>query len=296
MPPSYGGAGFGAGNGRNQSFYVTGNLNMTGGASNAGSSSAYIGSQTGGGTIDVQVGGTVVERRQRHLRRRHDRQYRRFVGRDHGQAFGRQCITANGNAGGVLLGVKNPGATGNSVTVKAGWDAAADAPSGQAGTIALNGPVTIKTDASGDVLIQAYGGGVTLGAGTMTQGGSISITGDTAVALDGAVQGEGAVLAYGAGISIGAAGSVSSNAIGDAISLVSSTTFTNNYGGNPLSTPNGRWLVYAADPASVTKNGMTSDFRQYEHGYGDTIGSSGNGFIYASAPGTLNVDTTLDIR
>jgi hypothetical protein len=57
---SYGGAGFGAGNGRNQSFFVTGDLTMTGGASNAGSSSAYIGSQTGGGTIDVQVGGVVT--------------------------------------------------------------------------------------------------------------------------------------------------------------------------------------------------------------------------------------------
>jgi hypothetical protein len=262
---SYGGAGFGAGNGRNQSFHVTGNLNMTGGASNAGSSSAYIGSQTGGGTIDVRVGGTA-------LLNGGGGTYGGVMIGSIDDSLGAttvklsaaSTITANGNAGGVLLGVKNPGAAGNSVTVKAGWDAAADAPSGQAGTIALNGQVAIKTDTSGDVLIQAYGGGVTLGAGTMTQGGSISITGDAAVALDGAVQGEGAVLAYGAGISIGAAGSVSSNAAGDAISLVSSTTFTNNYGGNPLATPNGRWLVYAADPASVTKNGMTSAFRQYE--------------------------------
>jgi filamentous hemagglutinin family protein len=291
---SYGGAGFGAGNGRNQSFYVTGNLNMTGGASNAGSSSAYIGSQTGGGTIDVQVGGVVT--------------LNGGTGTYGGVMIGSiddslgattvklsagKNIAATGGTGGVLLGVKSPGATGNIVDVRAGWDAAAGAPSGQAGTIALNGPVTIKTDAGGQVLVQGSGGGITLGAGTMTQSGSISINADSTVALDGAIHGEGAVLAYGAGISIGAAGSVSSNATGDAISLVSSTTFTNNYGGNPLSTPNGRWLVYAADPASVTKNGMTSAFRQYETVYGDTIGSGGNGFIYASAPGVLNVDTTL---
>jgi hypothetical protein len=267
---------------------------MTGGASNAGSSSAYIGSQTGGGTIDVQVGGVVT--------------LNGGTGTYGGVMIGSiddslgattvklsagKNIAATGGTGGVLLGVKSPGATGNIVDVRAGWDAAAGAPSGQAGTIALNGPVTIKTDAGGQVLVQGSGGGITLGAGTMTQGGSISINADSAVALDGAVHGEGAVLAYGAGISIGAAGSVSSNATGDAISLVSSTTFTNNYGGNPLSTPNGRWLVYAADPASVTKNGMTSAFRQYETVYGDTIGSGGNGFIYASAPGVLNVDTTL---
>jgi filamentous hemagglutinin family protein len=291
---SYGGAGFGAGNGRNQSFFVTGDLTMTGGASNAGSSSAYIGSQTGGGTIDVQVGGVVT--------------LNGGTGTYGGVMIGSiddslgattvklsagKNIAATGGTGGVLLGVKIPGATGNIVDVRAGWDAAAVAPSGQVGNITLNGPVTIKTDAGGQVLVQASGGGITLGAGTMTQGGSISINADTALALNGAVQGEGEVVAYGAGISIGAAGSVSSNATGDAISLVSSTTFTNNYGGNPLSTPNGRWLVYAADPASVTKNGMTSNFRQYNTVSGETIGSSGNGFIYASAPGVLDVDTTL---
>ena len=55
----------------------------------------------------------------------------------------------------------------------------------------------------------------------------------------------------------------------------------------------GTFLVYAANPASVTKNGITSDFRQYKTLYGSTINSTGNGIIYASAPGTLDINTTL---
>ncbi len=55
----------------------------------------------------------------------------------------------------------------------------------------------------------------------------------------------------------------------------------------------GRWLVYAASPASVTKGGLTSTFRQYNTAYGGNVPPNGNGFIYASAPGTLFVHTTL---
>ena len=57
--------------------------------------------------------------------------------------------------------------------------------------------------------------------------------------------------------------------------------------------PGGRWLVYAASPSSVIKNGLTSAFRQYNTVYGGTINSTGKGFIYASSPGQLKVDTTL---
>lgn len=51
-----------------------------------------------------------------------------------------------------------------------------------------------------------------------------------------------------------------------------------------------RWLIKAANPSAVTKNGTTSDFRLYNNA---TAPPTGNGFIYASAPGVLSVDTTL---
>jgi hypothetical protein len=304
---SYGGAGFGVGNARNQSFYVTGDLTMNGGLSSVGdptATAAYIGSELGGGTITVQAGGKIS--------------LNGGTGTGGGVLIGSfddsggativnisagKDITATGNTGGVLLGVKNlTGTLNNSVTMKAGWYGGSA--SGDGGKIDLSGLVAIQTDTSGQILLQASDnsaalkayGGITLGAGTGIYGGPVTILGDANVALDGTVQAEGAVLVQGAGISIGAAGTVSSNATGDAISLVSTGTFTNNnYGGTPLAALNvgGRWLVYAADPASVTKNGMTSAFRQYSTVYLDDILSNGNGFIYATAPGTLNVNTTV---
>jgi hypothetical protein len=54
-----------------------------------------------------------------------------------------------------------------------------------------------------------------------------------------------------------------------------------------------RWLVYASSPASVTKNGLTSNFRHYSatNSTYPNPTESGNGFIYASAPGDLSVKT-----
>jgi formylmethanofuran dehydrogenase subunit C len=59
----------------------------------------------------------------------------------------------------------------------------------------------------------------------------------------------------------------------------------------------GRWLIYAASPANVTKNGLTSNFRHYNATYANYASpiEAGNGFIYASlAPtGSISVDTVL---
>ncbi|MDD5461271.1 MAG: MBG domain-containing protein [Methylococcales bacterium] len=96
----------------------------------------------------------------------------------------------------------------------------------------------------------------------------------------------------------GSAGIIQQGAIkpaaGKNLVLASGGNYTNTSGATALSAPEGgRWLVYAASPSSVTKNGLTSAFRQYNTVYGDSIGEAGNGFIYASAPGQLNVNTTL---
>ncbi len=71
--------------------------------------------------------------------------------------------------------------------------------------------------------------------------------------------------------------------------------FVNNTGSaTPLST-SGRWLIYAGSPGSVVKNGMTSSFRHYGAAAANYFspGEAGNGFIYASLPGALSVNTTL---
>ncbi|MBK7000930.1 MAG: filamentous hemagglutinin N-terminal domain-containing protein [Rhodoferax sp.] len=51
-----------------------------------------------------------------------------------------------------------------------------------------------------------------------------------------------------------------------------------------------RWLIYANDPSQVIKGGNTSVFRRYNNA---TPPTTGNGFVYASAPGTVTVDATL---
>ncbi len=71
-------------------------------------------------------------------------------------------------------------------------------------------------------------------------------------------------------------------------------TFVNNVGAGAMVTTS-RWLVYAVSPANVTKNGLVSAFRHYNATYASypTPGEAGNGFIYASTPGSLTVDTSL---
>jgi hypothetical protein len=58
-----------------------------------------------------------------------------------------------------------------------------------------------------------------------------------------------------------------------------------------------RWLVYSASPATINKGGLTSSFRHYSGTHGTyapgSVAEGGSGFIYASAPGTLAVNTTL---
>jgi hypothetical protein len=89
-------------------------------------------------------------------------------------------------------------------------------------------------------------------------------------------------------------GVLSSSAGGNALTLIGSS-FNNTHGTGALIAPNGRWLVYASNPGSVTKTGLTSSFRHYNANYANygNPTETGNGFIYASNVGSLAVDTTL---
>ncbi len=94
-------------------------------------------------------------------------------------------------------------------------------------------------------------------------------------------------------------GKLTSTGTGNAMTLVTNTSFTNNYGAGALTSNNGgRWLVYSNDPANDFRNNQAYNFKLYNAGYGTyapaSVTQTGNGFIYTIAP-TLTIaalDTT----
>ncbi len=112
---------------------------------------------------------------------------------------------------------------------------------------------------------------------TLTLQASNDITVNSAISVDGALK-----LLAGNSLTLNA--SITSQATGTAIELAGQT-FTNNVGSSALSTPNGRWLVWSANPAGDTRGGLDYDFKQYNASYGSTtVAGSGNGFLYSLAP------------
>ena len=112
---------------------------------------------------------------------------------------------------------------------------------------------------------------------TLTLQASNDITVNSAIAVDGALK-----LVAGNRLTLNAG--ITSQATGTAIELAGQA-FTNNAGANALSTPNGRWLVWSANPAADTRGGLSYDFKQYNASYGSsTVAGSGNGFLYSLAP------------
>jgi len=155
------------------------------------------------------------------------------------------------------------------------------------GTVLANG-VTYCPDncgdggAGGDVLIQARTGGFS---------GTIQSTGGAADNFFGGNGGSGGTVTVVAAGGTTALSPTTFSLAGGAFSSGNSGTFVGTNGAA------GRWLVYAAAPSNVSKGGLTSDFRHYNATYanyqGRLVTETGNGFIYASAPGALKVDTTL---
>lgn len=82
---------------------------------------------------------------------------------------------------------------------------------------------------------------------------------------------------------------LSSTAEGDALVMVAGQRFVNKAGSAALNTPNGRWLVWSAKPASDERGGLVPAFKQYDASHGSSaVLGSGNGFLYGLAP-TLDV-------
>jgi len=131
-------------------------------------------------------------------------------------------------------------------------------------------------------------------------GGNISVNA-TAGNLSGRFQARGAINGGldATALNGGAGGNVTLVGTGGTVTLTSTGMDLSGGAGatNGLPGAAGRWLVYADSPAAVSKGGLTSNFRHYSATYanyqGQFVTESGNGFIYASAPGALQVDATL---
>jgi len=170
----------------------------------------------------------------------------------------------------------------------------------------VNGFSGIQTGSPPDpvsVLLNGGSAGIALNApilaGAGARGINLNTTGNSAI--NNSISGSTINLHSTGGINFGAAASLNASGAGNAIVLNAGTGgFTNNAsaGAGALNnTGGGSWLIYAAAPANVLKGGLTSDFRHYNGTFANyppaNVTETGNGFIYASVPGVLNVDTTL---
>jgi len=183
-----------------------------------------------------------------------------------------------------------------------------------AGITSVNGNLTITANdtaadgvvnadrASGTAAITMAGGtSINVGSGAVTMqmlngagntygtSGEITLRAITAGSIS-------AVNSGGTGGVTLASGALTASGIGKAI-VLAGQDFVNNAGASALSVANGNWLIYSANPGATTKGGLTSGFRHYSATYASyapgNVTESGNGFIYASAPGVLSVAVTL---
>jgi len=140
------------------------------------------------------------------------------------------------------------------------------------------------TGPTADSMTPAQVAAATPNGSTLTLSASNNITVDSAVTVDGSL-----VLNAGNTITLNAA--VTSNATSNT-ALVAGSSFVNTAGASALSTPNGKWQVWSANPGANTLGGLSPDFKQYNANYGSTtVLGSGNGVLYTLAP-TLSASLT----
>ncbi|MFZ4540429.1 MAG: LamG-like jellyroll fold domain-containing protein [Rickettsiales bacterium] len=193
------------------------------------------------------------------------------------------------------VGTTNINATGN-VTLDLKGDTLAAA-SGRDVGITAGGNITsasagsITTTGGGADITFASGGATNIDNLALTStGGAVSVTSTGLATLGDISAGTifGRSLGAGSDITLGAGALLTASSTGDAITLVAGRNFINNSGSaTPLSTVNGRALVYSTNPASDTLGGMDSDFRLFNCFYGSCARASsgaGNGFLYRYQP------------
>ena len=234
------------------------------------------------------------------------------------QIFGTQYYTGDTvvNAGTLALPVSDVLASNSNLISGANGALVGNTTTLHLASLLSNGAVNWGTDSS--IITsgsQTYNGVVTSGAGlnlSSTGGGDISLTnannsffylgsfgGKLNVSTTGAfniVVGTGLTLGtvsastitVQAASDLGVFGALTSSATsGTGITLSTGGDFINGVGSTLMQNAAGsRWLVYSANPANDSTNGLTSDFYGYNCTYGGTCLATlgtGNGFLYSYA-------------
>jgi filamentous hemagglutinin family protein len=164
---------------------------------------------------------------------------------------------------------------------------------GEAGPDNLAGNVTQNagTAINAAGLAGNVGGNVTLAnandftaAAGIQSGGAVSLN-DVNALIVGTIGANGAVLARAGGhLTLG--GNVSSNAAGNAVTLVAGpgADFLNP-GANGIATPSGRWLVYSTAPAANLFGGLASGRQAlWNRTYPAAVPEAGNRYVFATQP------------
>lgn len=156
-----------------------------------------------------------------------------------------------------------------------------------ASAINLTNVGNILAGASGTGLVSASAqGAIDLYSSTPVTLGTIS-------SIDPSPTPQGSVLVSAPAIALNNSSVISANGSGDAVTLnvvtgAGVTNFTNTNSGpsSPITTPNGRWLIFSQTPENDTVGNLDYTFRQYNRSYGSRtpIAGSGSGFLYSVAP------------
>src|SRR5450830_590006 len=195
-----------------------------------------------------------------------------LVGANAGDNLGNRCITELANGNYVVASVSGKDGINPDDRKASYWLVAA--PANLAGMV---------NSGNGEVAISPAALAVAAGAGsTVTLQASNDITVNSAVSIEGKLK-----LIAGHDVTLNAG--ITSTAEGDAL-VLSGERFVNNVGADALSTPNGRWLVYSADPANDTQGGLVSGNADvwnatYAANTPDSI-AAGSRFVHAAADPT----------
>ncbi|WP_206245257.1 MBG domain-containing protein [Novosphingobium terrae] len=97
----------------------------------------------------------------------------------------------------------------------------------------------------------------------------------------GAVQ----IAAVGSDLTLASGAVVTSSASGDAVSLLAGQRFVNQAGAGAVTTPNGRWLIYAASPSTSSFGGLDSgNTAIWGVSAMGSMAQTGNRYLFAEAP------------
>jgi hypothetical protein len=168
------------------------------------------------------------------------------------------------------------------------------------GSIGQNGGTitadTLTGSSVGDAFFTEAGNNI--GAlGTFSTTGGFALIDAASLSVSGAVKAAGtALISTTSGNLDITTGSVTSSAIGDAVTLATSGDFTNGVGASAVQAANGRWLIYSANPAGDTFAGLDSgNTAIWGTAAGATVSASGNRYVFALTP-TLTVTSTNDSK